>query len=457
MLQVTNPATGELIRELAVDTTESIHEKYATARAAQPTWAALPVADRCTLLRGFKARLTERCDELADLLTSETGKPLQQSLNELKGVHARIDFFLEHTARTIQTAEVLPPETNPQELLAFEPLGVIANISAWNYPYLVGVNAFIPALLTGNTVLYKPSELASLTGLAIQEMFTEAGLPEGAFTTVIGEGQTGAELLQLPIDGIYFTGSHATGVKIAAAAAPSLMRVQLELGGKDPAFVMDDVNIPAAALALADGAFYNAGQSCCAVERIYVQDRIADSFIEHFVSAARKLVLGSPTDPATTLGPLTRPAQLHVLEAQVKDALAKGAVLQTGGQRAPGPGSFFEPTVLTRVDHTMDLMTDESFGPIIGIQVVDSDTEAVQLMNDTPFGLTAAVYSQDKDRATRVLAQVNAGTAYWNCCDRVSPHLPWTGRGHSGQGSTLSTLGILAFVQPKGWHLKAEG
>ena len=456
MLQVINPATGLALCELRTDSPEMVSDKYQQARLAQPAWAALKIQERCAFVRRFQQQLIERQEELAGLLTSETGKPLQQSLNELNGVQGRIEFFLKNTEDTIQALDMLPPGHNPAERLTFEPLGVIANISAWNYPYLVGANVFIPALLTGNTVLYKPSEFASLTGQAIFDMFTSSGLPEGVLSVIIGKGEVGAHLLQQPIDGVYFTGSHATGVKIAAGAAPNLMRVQLELGGKDPVYVMEDAPVAAAATALADGAFYNAGQSCCAVERIYVRNEIMDEFVKHFVVAAQKLVVGSPTDSTTTLGPLTRPAQLDVLDAQVQDALQKGAQLKIGGQRVPGPGSFYQPTVMTQVNHTMDLMTQESFGPIIGIQGVSPDSEALELMNDSPYGLTAAVYSPDQQRAQGILARVNSGTVYWNCCDRVSPHLPWTGRGNSGIGSTLSTLGIQAFVQPKSWHMNGD-
>ncbi len=243
-------------------------------------------------------------------------------------------------------------------------------------------------------------------------------------------------------------------MRIADAAAPRLLRVQLELGGKDPAYVCDDVDVPAAAAALVEGAFYNGGQSCCAVERIYIHQRIAGAFVEAFVEAARELVVGDPGDERTDIGPLARKPQLEVLEGQVADALARGARLALGGKRRPGTGYYFEPTVLTKVDHRMTVMREESFGPIIGIQEVADDTEATSLMNDTEYGLTAAVYTRDQSRAERVLSEVNAGSAYWNCCDRVSPRLPWSGRKHSGLGATLSVAGIRAFVQPKAWHLR---
>jgi acyl-CoA reductase-like NAD-dependent aldehyde dehydrogenase len=332
---------------------------------------------------------------------------------------------------------------------------VIGNISAWNYPYFVGSNVFVPALLTGNAVLYKPSEFASLTGLAIGELMQEAGLPTDVFQLVMGGGEVGALLLDQPLAGIFFTGSYATGRKVAETAARHLMRVQLELGGKDPVYVADDVaDVEKVAAAVADGAFYNNGQSCCAVERVYVHERIHDRFVEAFVGEVKGFVVGDPMDEKTYIGPVARPAHLAVLAAQVADAKAKGGRMLTGGARLDRPGFFFAPTVFTHANHQMALMRDETFGPLIGIQKVASDDEALALMNDTEYGLTAGVYASDRDRAERVLAHVNAGSAYWNCCDRVSPRLPWSGRGHSGIGSTLGLAGIRAFVQPKAWHLK---
>jgi acyl-CoA reductase-like NAD-dependent aldehyde dehydrogenase len=257
------------------------------------------------------------------------------------------------------------------------------------------------------------------------------------------------------VDGVFFTGSYATGAKIAQAVGPRMIRLQLELGGKDPAYVCDDVDVPAAAASLADGAMYNTGQSCCAVERIYVQEKMHDAFVEAFVREVKGFRIGDPTDESGYIGPLTREAQLDVLEAQVADARAKGARLLTGGRRLDPPGHWFEPTVFSHVDHTMTLMREESFGPIIGIQKVADDDEAVRLMNDTEYGLTAGVYTKDAARAERILARVEAGSVYWNCCDRVSPRLPWSGVKHSGIGLTLSTQGIETFTRPKAWHLRA--
>jgi len=471
-MRVVNPATGELISTVVDDTPATIAEKVAVARAAQPAWAARSIGERIEIVRAFRQLVVERHDELAATLTAETGKPITQSHNELNGLLPRVDFFLEEAERTLADEVVLDDADGAiREVIAHEPLGVIANISAWNYPYFVGSNVFVPALLAGNAVLYKPSEHATLTGLAIASMLGDAGVPAAVFAVAAGDGQAGAELLSHGLDGVFFTGSYGTGRHIAESVASTLTRVQLELGGKDPVYVADDVDVAVAAEGLADGAFYNNGQSCCSVERIYVHRSVHDEFVERFVATVDGFRLGDPTDPATYLGPLTRAAQLRVLEAQVADAVARGAVVRTGGQQVDGQRvdgqrvdgeqvdgeqvvAWFAPTVLTGVTSAMEVMREESFGPIIGIQAVDDDGEAVALMNDTDYGLTAGVYSADEARARAILQQVHAGSVYWNCCDRVSPRLPWSGRGHSGLGSTLSTYGIRTFVQPKAWHLR---
>ncbi|HSU16093.1 aldehyde dehydrogenase family protein [Longimicrobium sp.] len=451
MLQVVNPATEEVIRELDEDTPETLRQKAGTAREHQPAWAARPVAERVACARRFGELLAAEADHLAATLTSEMGKPIRQARGELSAMAARIGFFAEQTERAV--ADEVVQSEGTEERIRWEPLGVVANISAWNYPYFVGSNVFLPALLTGNAVLYKPSEFATLTGLAIADLLYRAGIPREVFAPVVGAGPVGASLLEQRIDGVFFTGSYGTGRRIAETVAGRLIRVQLELGGKDPAYVCDDVDVAAAAAATAEGAFYNAGQSCCAVERVYVHRSIAREFTEAFVEAVRGYAVGDPADEATYVGPLARRPQLDVLREQVDDAVRRGATLLAGGRAREGRGWFWEPTVLAGATHEMKVMRDETFGPVIGIMEVEGDEDAVRRMNDTEYGLTAAVYTPDRDRAERVLRQVDAGTVYWNCCDRVSPRLPWTGRRHSGIGSTLGTIGIRAFVQPKAYHL----
>jgi acyl-CoA reductase-like NAD-dependent aldehyde dehydrogenase len=378
---------------------------------------------------------------------------LQQSRNEIKGARARI-MWLMGNAEKYLSDELMKNEKGLQERISYEPLGVICNISAWNYPYLVGVNVFIPALLGGNAVMYKPSEYATLTGLQIEKLLKQAGVPENIFHVAIGGPAVGEALLDQSLDGYFFTGSYKTGKYIYERCASKMVPCQCELGGKDPLYVAGDIaDINAVASATADGAFYNNGQSCCAVERIYVNEKVYDKYVDAFTSEVKSWKIGAPTEEGVYIGPVSRKAQLPVLSEQVNDAIQKGAVLLTGGKTINRKGYYFEPTVLVNVNHKMRIMQDESFGPVIGIMKVKDDDEAVSYMRDTEYGLTASVYSSDQSRAEKILEQLNTGTVYWNCCDRVSAALPWSGRKHSGFGSTLSHAGIRAFVKPKAYHL----
>ncbi len=455
-LHIANPHTGLPMAELPADDITSVTAKAAAARAAQPAWARVPISDKLAIIQRFRAAVVAELDTLATTLTQEVGKPIAQSRNELNGLLPRLDFFLEQAEGAMRDEHVLDGG-GMHEQISHQPLGLIANISAWNYPYFVGCNVIVPALLTGNAVLYKPSEYATLTGRHITRLLHAAGVPAEVMQCLVGGGDVGAALLAQPVDGVFFTGSHATGQRIAQAVAQRFVKLQLELGGKDPTYVRADADPKAAAESLADGAMYNTGQSCCSVERIYVHEAIHDAFVEHFLATVASFKAGDPMDPGTYIGAITRAPQLDVLDAQVADAKAKGATLRCGGQRLPGPGQHYAPTVFTGVDHTMALMREESFGPVIGIQKVSSDDEALKLMNDTRYGLTAGVYTRDETAARTLLAQVNAGTVYWNCCDRVSPRLPWSGHGDSGVGLTLSVYGIQAFTRPKAWHLKDPG
>ena len=453
MLKIHNPATGALIAEVPEANADLVAARTRAARAAQPAWAARPLVERLQVMQRFRVALAGELESLASTLTREVGKPIRQSRNEINGLLGRIDFFLTQAAATLAPQQVFD-EGGTREVISFDPLGLVVNISAWNYPYFVGGNVFVPALLAGNAVLYKPSEFATLTGLHIARLLHESGVPADAFVPLVGRGDVGAALLAQDVDGVFFTGSFATGAKIAQTIGARFIKLQLELGGKDPTYVAEDADVKIAAESLADGAMYNAGQSCCSVERIYVHERIHDAFVAAFVETVRGFKRGDPASEDTYIGAITRAPQLDVLDAQVADALAKGATLQIGGRRGVAPGNWFEPTVFTEVDHSMELMREESFGPVIGIQKVGGDAEALKLMNDTRYGLTAGVFTKDEARARALLAKVNAGSVYWNCCDRVSPRLPWSGHGDSGVGLTLSTLGIQTFTRPRAWHLR---
>jgi acyl-CoA reductase-like NAD-dependent aldehyde dehydrogenase/gamma-glutamyl-gamma-aminobutyrate hydrolase PuuD len=453
-LSVINPATGELIASLNVDTKEAVSQKLEVLRTGQQVWQETSLRERISVLQKFAELLEENKEKLAAVLTSEMGKPLQQSRNEIAGACTRI-AWLTGNAEKYLSEEVVTDEKGLKEKIVYEPLGVICNISAWNYPYLVGVNVFIPALLGGNAVFYKPSEYATLTGLQIEKFLKEAGLPDDVFQVAIGKGDVGEALLELPLDGYFFTGSYTTGKYIYEKVAQKMVPCQCELGGKDPLYVADDVaDIKAVAAATADGAFYNNGQSCCAVERIYVHQKVYDQYLAEFTEEVRSYKMGLPTGEGVYIGPLSRKEQLKVLKQQIEDATSKGATIITGGDRAGERGNFFQPTVLTNVNHAMSVMKEETFGPLIGVMKVADDEEAIALMQDTEYGLTASVYSSDQNRAETILGQLDTGSGYWNCCDRVSAALPWSGRKHSGFGATLSHAGLRAFVKPKAYHLR---
>jgi acyl-CoA reductase-like NAD-dependent aldehyde dehydrogenase len=454
-MQIINPATEEIITDIQEDSKETLVIKFQSLQKAQSLWQSVGLSKRIEILKRFSELLGKNIEHIAATLTSEVGKPLQQSKNEVNGARTRIKWLTENAEKYLSD-ETMISEKGLEEKISYEPLGIICNISAWNYPYLVGVNVFVPALLSGNAVMYKPSEYSTLTGLEIEKLLKEAGVPQDIFHLAIGGREIGEQLLEFPFFGYFFTGSYKTCKLIYEKVASKMVPCQCEMGGKDPLYVTDDItDIKNIAAGTADGAFYNNGQSCCAVERIYVHEKVYDKYIDEFVKEVKSWKTGLPTETGVYIGPLSRKEHLSVLESQVKDAIKKGAAFLIGGKRMVTKGFYFEPTVVVNASHDMNLMRDESFGPVIGIMKVKNDDEAVQLMQDTEYGLTASVYSNSKERAENILKQVNAGTGYWNCCDRVSAAVPWSGRKHSGFGSTLSHVGLRAFTKPKAYHLRS--
>ncbi|HEY8734171.1 MAG TPA: aldehyde dehydrogenase family protein [Puia sp.] len=453
-MQIINPATEEIISDIPEDNQETLGTKFLLLKTAQPDWSGSGIAHRVKIMQRFSANLGNQIENIAAVLTSEVGKPIQQSRNEIIGARTRINWLAENAEKYLGE-EQMTVTTGMEEKISYDPLGVVCNISAWNYPWLVGVNVFVSALLAGNAVMYKPSEYALLTGLEIEKLLKQSGVPSDVFQIAIGAKDVGVLLLDLPFDGYFFTGSYHTGKYIYEKCASKMVPCHLEMGGKDPLYVADDIaDIKQVAAATADGAFYNNGQSCCSVERIYVHEAVYDEYIREFEKEVKSWKVGLPTETGVYFGPLTRKAQLEVLEGQVADSISKGARILLGGKRIKGKGYFFEPTIVINVTHEMVVMKEESFGPLIGIMKVKNDEEAVRLMSDTDYGLTAAVYSTEKQRAEKILSKINAGSGYWNCCDRVSAALPWSGRKHSGFGVALSHAGLQAFVRPKAWHLR---
>jgi acyl-CoA reductase-like NAD-dependent aldehyde dehydrogenase len=454
-MNIVNPATQEIITTVSVDDQKTIANKLTNLREGQKNWAKVSLSERVAIIRRFAELLQTNLDACASVLTSEVGKPLQQSKNEVNGACARIEWLTANAEQSLQD-EWMVKTGATREKIVYEPLGVVCNISAWNYPYLVGTNVFVPALLAGNAVIYKPSELSTLTGLEIEKYLHAAGVPENVFQIAVGAKEVGEILLAADLDGYFFTGSYATGKYIYERVSKKMKPCGLELGGKDPLYVTDDVtDISTIAANTADGAFYNNGQSCCSVERIYVHEKVYDAYVAAFVKEVQSYTIGNPLSEGVYVGALTRKEQAAFLANQVQDAVSKGAVVLCGGKTIQGAGNYFEPTVLVNVTHEMDVMKEESFGPIIGIMKVTGDATAVTLMNDTQYGLTASVYCNNEERALALQSQLNAGTVYWNCCDRVSAALPWSGRKHSGFGSTLSLVGLRVFTQPKAYHLRS--
>src|SRR5450755_1657693 len=348
-MHIINPATEETIRDVREDSAETLFEKFQCLKNAEKNWGALSITKRVTILQKFSAVILDNIESLASILTSESGKPLQQSRNEINGARTRIKWLTENAEKYL-SAEEMTRTGDLEEIISYDPLGVVCNISAWNYPWLVGVNVFVPALLAGNTVMYKPSEYALLTGLEIEKLLKEAGVPSGVFQMALGAKEVGELLLDLPFDGYYFTGSYKTGKYIYEKCAHKMVPCQLEMGGKDPLYIANDItDIKQVAAGTADGAFYNNGQSCCSVERIYVHKDIYEEYLREFLYEVSSWKVGGPMEEGVYFGPLTRKDQLAVLENQVADAIEKSARILLGGKRISGKGYYFEPTILTGV------------------------------------------------------------------------------------------------------------
>jgi len=449
-----NPATEEFFRTVAPTPPVELTPLLARMRRAQQEWRDVPVATRAECCRQFVDAFRAAKEPIALDITRQMGKPLRQARHE-------VDTMLDRAATMIQLAptaladDVLPEKAGFRRFIRHEPLGIVLNIPAWNYPLLIAVNVVVPALLAGNAVLLKHARLTPLCGDAFADAFRKASLPADLLASIHVDHATIHKLIETrAIDFISFTGSVEGGRQVYQAASAQLLDMGLELGGKDPALVCEDANFSFAVENLVDGAFYNAGQSCCAIERIYVMRPLFDRFVDAYVAEVEKYKIGHPEDDATTIGPLAQRKAVDFMEFQVKDAVGRGARVVTGGHRAAGRGYYFEPTVLVNVDHSMSVMREESFGPIIGIMPVDTEDEAVRLMNDSPYGLTASIWSEDPARAEALAQRTAAGTVYANRCDYLDPALAWVGIKDSGHGCTLSHLGYLYLTRPKSFHLR---
>lgn len=451
-----NPATGEVVREFDCASDDEVRAAVARAHAAQPAWHALGVQKRTAILRAFQRLLHERKREVAECVTREAGKPVAEALvTEVLVVLDAARFLIEN-ARELLCEEAIPHGSLATKLkrgrLIREPYGVIGIISPWNYPFSIPATETLAALVAGNAVVLKPSELTSASALELQSLLHTAGVPEEVFHVVLGAAATGAALLHSSIEKLVFTGSVATGKRIAMAAAERLLPVVLELGGKDPMLVLDDADVDIASSAAVWGAFVNAGQTCLSIERCYVHRSLYAPFLAACVEKAKKLRVGNGLDPETDIGPMIHERQLKIVEAQVDDAKSRGARILAGGTRLANLGAnFYAPTILADVTHEMRIMQEETFGPLLPVMSFDSDDEAVRLADDSEYGLAASIWTRDRSRGERLARKIDAGTVMINdavSCFAIS-EAPHGGVKSSGIGRTHGRFGLDEMVWPK--------
>ncbi|MFN7999641.1 MAG: aldehyde dehydrogenase family protein [Acidobacteriota bacterium] len=458
MQQTFSPIDGSLYAERELASGAQIETALAQSVSAQTAWKHTPLAERAALCRRALSWLLERADEIGQELTWQIGRPIAYSPFELRrGFNERVNYMCDIAERELADIAI-EPKDNFQRFIRREPLGTVLVLAPWNYPWLASVNAIIPALLAGNSVLLKIAPQTPLVAERYAEAFQAAGLPAGVFQFLHLDHDQVAEVIKDPrIAFVAFTGSVAGGHAVQHAASERFIATGLELGGKDPAYVRPDANLAAAIENLVDGAMFNSGQSCCAVERIYVHRDVYEQFVAGAVELTKQYKLGNPLDPATTLGPMVRADAADKARAHIADALAKGAKALIDESLFPlsqAGTPYLAPQILVNVDHSMLVMTEETFAPVVGIMPVSNDEEAIRLMNDSHYGLTASLWTTDVDAALRIGDQIETGTFYMNRCDYLDPALAWTGVKDSGRGCTLSQLGFAAFTRPKSFHLR---
>jgi succinate-semialdehyde dehydrogenase/glutarate-semialdehyde dehydrogenase len=454
-----NPSTGEELGRVPLTTPEEVQAAVSRARAAQPAWTSVAFKERGRVILQARALALEDTEEIAQIISRETGKPVAEAVSmEIVPTLDLMHYFAHHAERLLRPQKIDIGQyglMGRSSQIVYQPLGVIGIISPWNFPWATPLDEVVMALMAGNSVVLKPSELTPLTALKIADIFKRAGLDKSLLEIVTGDGSTGAALSESSIDKIMFTGSVATGKRVAEAAAKNLTPVVLELGGKDPMIVLADANIENAARAAVWGAFANSGQACASVERCYVHESIAAEFINQVVAETRALKQGDPTGSDTDVGSMTNERQLKIVEDHISDAVRKGAKVLTGGSRGPGLGWFHEPTVLTQVDHGMKIMREETFGPVLPIMTFKSETEAIHLANDSVYGLTACLWTNDISRGRRLAEHIQAGTVMVN--EVVYTHgiaqTPWGGVKQSGYGRTHGRMGLLELVSPRHIHV----
>lgn len=454
-----SPIDGREVARRPSATPAAVEAALAAARHAQAKWARVPLATRIAKMEAFLAAMLAMNQEVVPELALQMGRPVRYG-GEFRPFEERVRGMLALAPEAL--APVVPAlKEGLTRHIQRVPLGVVLVVAPWNYPYLTAVNAVVPALVAGNAVVLKAAAQTLLVGERFALAMQAADLPEGLFVNLhLTHDDTARILASGAVDHVNFTGSVAGGRAIERAAAGTFTSVGLELGGKDPAYVREDANLDHAIENLVDGAMFNSGQCCCGIERIYVHERHYEHFVEGAVALAGTYVLGNPLEEATTLGPMATARGAAVVRRQVEEAVAKGATAHLDRKAFPadiGEGTYLMPQVLTGVDHTMSLMVEENFGPVVGIMKVSGDEEAIRLMNDSPYGLTAALWTQDEDAAARIGTELETGTVFMNRCDYLDPGLAWTGVKDTGRGASLSRLGYESLTRPKSFHLRRLG
>lgn len=455
MIQCISPIDGSVYAERPAMSLEAATEAVARARKAQKAWARRPLEDRVQLVLKGVARLNEMSDEVVPELAHMMGRPIRYG-GEYKGFNERSNYVAAIAVDALAPL-VVEASNNFERRIEREPHGVVFVIAPWNYPYMTAINTIAPALMAGNTVVIKHATQTLLVGERMVRAFVEAGVPDDVFINLFLDHATTSALIAAGnFNFINFTGSVEGGRSIERAAAGTFAGLGLELGGKDPGYVMEDADLDAAVDTLMDGATYNSGQCCCGIERIYVHESLYDAFVEKSVAWVSNYKLGNPLDPETTLGPMANKRFAKVVREQIADAVSKGAKALVDPNLFPADdgGAYIMPQVLVNVDHSMAFMKDETFGPAVGIMKVKSDEEALGLMNDSPYGLTASLWTQDPERAARIGREIETGTVFMNRADYLDPALCWTGVKETGKGGSLSVLGFQNLTRPKSYHLK---
>ncbi len=456
VIEVDNPASGDTAARVALLDPEEIALLAGKAEAAARRWSQSTIYERVELCERFLDALESRREEIAQDITAQMGKPISQSRAEIDGMKQRAAYMMSIAPRCLGDVDA-GSDASYTRIIERRPVGVVLNIAAWNYPLLIAVNVVVPAVLAGNAVILKHSKRTPLCAMHFERAFREAGAFEGLVNSLAaGHGATAGLIGSDRVSYVAFTGSVEGGRAVSRAAAGRFIDVGLELGGKDPAYVRADADVESTASALAEGAFYNAGQSCCGVERIYVAKPLYADFVEALSQAAAKWEPGNPADPATVLGPMAQAAALLELSAQIDDALAKGARLTVGGNTTTVDkrGRYFESTVIAEATHEMALMTEESFGPVVGVCPVEDDQEALAMMNDSRYGLSASLWTKDLQAASELASHIEAGSVLLNRCDYLDPALPWSGWKDSGVGITLSHLGFDRMTRTRARHFR---